>query len=409
MISQSNYPADPRVRREAEALENAGYEVDIICLPQKGQAKVESFGGVTAYRILNDQRSESMARYFLHSTRFFITAFFKLQQLNSRRKYDLIQIHNMPDSHVFIALMQKLAGTPIVLDIHDLTPELFQSKWNGKKENFILSVVKIAEKMSCRFADKIITVTDGCKNLLIQRGVPDDKVTLILNTPDEFIFKFDAEREFKVINEGLRLIYHGTVAERFGIHLAIEALKYVNEEIPGSIFKVYGKYDDSYKRRLREQIKELGLENNVSLDGRFLIEKIYEFIKASDIGLVPYMNNLYMNLALSTKTFEYAAAGLPVVSTRLQTLVNLFDEEKITYSEPDNARDLADKIIMLCRDPEKRKLQAINAKKALANISWHVMSKRFLNLIDTTIADKRTIKKVNFDAGRKIKDYNKVL
>lgn len=410
MITQSNYPADPRVRRQAEVLEKAGYEVDIICLPQRGQSRVESFGKITAIRILTDKRSETISTYLLQSIFFFIRAFFKLQQLSFFKRYDLIQIHNMPDWHVFTAVFHKIAKVPVILDIHDLTPELFESKWEHKRKSLIFAIVKFAEKLSCSFADKVITVTEGCKELLVKRGVPPEKITVILNTPDENIFKFDDTREFKAITNRLRILYHGTVAERFGIHLAVEAMKSINERIPGSTFNVYGKYDDSYKEFLKRQIAALGLENSVFLGGRHLLEDIYEFIQHSDIGVVPYMNNLYMNIALSTKSFEYAAAGLPVVATRLRTLALTLDDTTMTYSEPDSAKDLAEKIISLALNPERRKTQALNARKALSGISWRVMAKRYLNLIDTEASAKKSIRKDLFtkQSGAK-RDFKKAL
>lgn len=409
MISQSNYPADPRVRRQAEVLANAGYEVDIICLPQKGQSRVQSFGKVTAFRILSDKRSETISTYLVQSIFFFIRAFFKLQQLSFSRSYDLIQIHNMPDWHVFTAIFHKIAKVPVVLDIHDLTPELFESKWERKRKTIIFYIIKFAEKISCRFADKVITVTEGCKEILVKRGVPSEKITVILNTPDENIFRFDDKREFKILNRGVRLLYHGTVAERFGIHLVVEAMKYINEKIPGSTFKVYGKYDDSYKDFLEKQIVSLGLENSVFLGGRHLLEKIYEFIQDADIGVVPYMNNLYMNIALSTKTFEYAAAGLPVVATRLKTLALTFDDSTITYSEPDNVSDFVDKVVALALDPIKRKTQAINAHNSLSGISWNIMAKKYLNIIDTAIAERKTFRRDMFsNESENRRHYKKV-
>lgn len=410
MISQSTYPSDPRVRRQAEVLEKAGYEVDLICLRQKTHTPVQKYGAVTAYRIMNDQRNESIAKYMVRSLGFFVKVFFKLRQLNKIRKYDLIQIHNMPEFHVFTAFLNKIAGVPVVLDIHDLTPELFESKWNHKINKIFLPVIKFAEKISCRFSDKIITVTDACKELLIKRGVPSEKITLILNTPDEHIIKFDPSREYKTINSGLKLIYHGTIAERFGIHDAIEALSHINKKIPNSTFTVYGKYDDSYKAKLYRQISELGLKNNVILEKRYLLEDIYLFIKKSDIGVVPYVNNPYMNIALSTKTFEYAAAGLPVVSTRLKTLAALLDDNAITYCEADNPKDMAEKIIWMCQNPDILKMRAMNARKAISGIAWPVMAQRYLNLIDSAIAERKSIHRVDFDPKEKrLKDYTKVL
>jgi glycosyltransferase involved in cell wall biosynthesis len=407
MISQSSHP-DPRVRREAEALADKGYEVDIICYAeQKSEPKKEKFGSITVYRILLERRFDSVPKYFFYSMLFFIRTFFKLQILSLVRGYDLIQIHNMPDFHVFTALFQKLAGIPVVLDLHDLTPELFESKWEGKKSSSILGIVKFAEMISCRFTDKLITVTDACKENLTNRGIHPDKITIVMNTPDNRIFRYDNNRGYKIIKKNAKLIYHGTVAERFGLHVAIQALKYINNRVPGSTLTIYGGYDKSYKIYLQDQIKELGLEDNVYLMGIHNLEEIYGFIQESDFGVVPYLDNLYMNLALSTKMFEYNASLLPVVASKLRSFSKIFDNDSIAFTEPENALDLADKIIKLCFNPDKRRMLAENAYITLQNISWEVMSERYIKLINSTIIDsrqahKKIIRQQNRVIGRRV-------
>lgn len=387
MITQSAYPNDPRVRRQAEVLNSAGIETDIICLKLDGQADREIFGLVTAVRILKNERQEKMIPYVLQTFVFFIKAFIEIQKLYKKRKYSIIQIHNMPDFHVFIAVLQKIAGVPVVLDIHDLTPELFSSKWSGFKHKILKSVVESAEKISCKFSSHVITVAPKCKEILVSRGVPPDKVTLVLNTPNKDIFNFDAGRRYEVINDNAKLMYHGTVAERFGLHLAVEALPAILKKIPGSTLNIYGKYDSSYQKRLENLIKDMGLEKNVFLNGRLTFEEIYKVIQKSDFGVVPYVNNEYMNLALSTKTFEYAACGLPVVATRLESLALTFPDNSLTYVS-DNSAEIAEKIIRLCRNPEERKSKAFKALEVLEDISWDVMSVRYLNLMRSLIKEK---------------------
>ncbi|MGE5499170.1 MAG: glycosyltransferase, partial [Syntrophothermus sp.] len=110
---------------------------------------------------------------------------------------------------------------------------------------------------------------------------------------------------------------------------------------------------------------------------------IYEIIKINDIGLVPYMNDPYMNLALSTKTFEYAAAGLPVVSSNLYSLSLIFDNSSIKFAQADNAKDFADGIVDLCLHPEKRMEISQNASKVINAISGTVMGKRYLKLVES--------------------------
>jgi glycosyltransferase involved in cell wall biosynthesis len=389
MISQSGYN-DPRVRREAQTLADAGYEVDILgTYLDKDEARVIKSSGITFYGIIVHQRHESMVRYSLHSFHFFIRIFLKLQYLSFFKRYDLIQIHNMPEFHVFTTIFQKLAGIPIVLDLHDLTPELFGCKWDNRKNSWLIAIIKYVERISCKYSDKLITVSSVCKDNLVNRGIPGDKITLVMNTPNEKIFKSDQGREYNTILSGAKLIYHGTVGERFGLHIAVEAMKYLNEQIPGSILTIYGHYDSSYRAYLEELIKKFNLESNVILNGTHSQDIIYEKIKESDFGIVPYSDNSYMNLCLSTKMFEYNASLLPVVATRMKAPAMIFGDDSIGFITPDRPREMADKIIELCSDPDKRKKMAINAFNIIQSISGHIMSDKYLNLIDSTIIEKK--------------------
>jgi glycosyltransferase involved in cell wall biosynthesis len=245
------------------------------------------------------------------------------------------------------------------------------------------------KRLSCRFSDHVITVTEGCKEILSSRSAPPEKITLVLNTANTSLFNYYKEREFKVITSGARLLYHGTVAERFGVHVIIDALPKILEKIPQSVLIVHGKYDADYKEYLNTKIKNLNLEESVILGGPQTHEELYEIMKNVDMEVVPYIGNEYMHLTHSTKAFECAAAGLPVVATRLRTLNMAFDDNAVCFAEDRNSEDFANKIIELCLNPEKRRNLSINAHKAVALISGDIMEERYLNLIEEITGLKR--------------------
>jgi len=381
MISQSPYPFDPRVRRQAEKLVREGFEVDILCLPSKDETD-QNYGKINAYRILNkNPGQENIRKYLWLAFKFFIKTFFLLQRLHRTRKYALIQVHNMPEAHVFTTILQKLMGVPILLDIHDLTPELLTSKWNTKFSSRIKPFIIFIEKLSCRFADQMITVTEGCKEILVGRGVPPEKITLVLNTASTSIFQFNENRRFRKISNGVKLLYHGTVADRFGLHIVIDALPLLLKQIPGSILMVYGKYDADYRQYLVNKIKELHLEKNVILGDVKTHEELYDIMNEADIEVVPYISNEYMNLSLSTKIFECAAVGLPIIATNLRTLRLTFDHNAVRYVTDQSPEDFAFQIAHLCLNPEERMEMVQHAYRAITDISGDIMEKRYSNLV----------------------------
>ena len=105
----------------------------------------------------------------------------------------------------------------------------------------------------------------------------------------------------------------------------------------------------------------------------------------SDIGVVPYLNSDYMNISHSTKTFEYAASGLPVVVTKLSALYETFGENGLAYVENLNPESLSEEIINLCLNPVRRMEVSKNAFKKLEGISETVMGERYVTLIENNI------------------------
>lgn len=382
MIVMSRYPNDPRVRREAEALREAGIDVDIFCLRGAGERARESFGSITAYRIMRERDKEGLGAYLVLSVLFTVWATIRLLVRSTRTRYDLIQAHTMPDYLIFCGLFHKMLGRPLVLDLHDLSVELFDSRWGRRRSAMLLPVVAFVERVSCKLADHLISTSEGFEQRLIERGNDPDDITMVLNTADPSIFSYDGSRTFEPIERNARLLYHGTVAERFGLVMAIDALALVRKEIPGATLRVYGKYDPSCRAQMEAKIAALGLDDAVSLGGWKSFEEIAEIIDDSDIGVVPYLANDFMQLALSTKTFEYAASGLPVVASRLDPVTSVFDDDAVALFTPDDPQAMADQVVALCRDAGERARKVERAEAAVEAISGTVMAERYVGLVN---------------------------
>ena len=111
----------------------------------------------------------------------------------------------MPDYLVFATYIHKIFGVPVLLDMHDLTVELFKEKWSPKTYKVFKPILILIEKISSKFANHLLTVTRECIDILVSRGLPRNKISLILNTADESNFEYDYLRKFEVITNSLRL------------------------------------------------------------------------------------------------------------------------------------------------------------------------------------------------------------
>ena len=381
MVVFMTYPQDPRVRREAAALARAGYEVDVLCLRGPGQPREEVCEGVRALRIMAVPRDkERLSRYLLHTLAFTLKALAAVTVRSHRRGYRLYQVHTMPDFLIFSCLAARLGGRPVILDLHDLSVELFESKLAGARRS-LMRLVAWQERVACAFADHLITTSEGFRARLLARGQPADKITLVLNAADPLIFQYHAERRFEPIGADLRLLYHGTVAHRFGLHEAISALTLIRARHPGVRLAIHGKYDPAYRRSLEAQAARLGVTDCVHFGDWLTPAQLVAALRAADLAVVPYLRDAFMELAISTKTLEYAATGLPAVASRLHSMTSLFGDDAVTYVEPGDHRALAAAVLALAADPETRRRQSLAACEAQSRCSGAVMAERYTRLV----------------------------
>lgn len=386
MVVFSAYPEDPRVRREAEALMRRGYAIDVFCCRMNYQEAEDVVNGVSVYRIMDTpEDKEHIVKYIFYTLKFTKKAFFAITKRDKIQNYDLFHTHNMPDYLIFACHVAFRKKKPVILDLHDLSVELLGSKMSGLKKQLLLPLVRLQEKAACNKAAALITTSIGFKDRLMQRGHSEEKITLVLNTADPDVFQYEANREFIKKDKDIHLIYHGTIASRFGLALIIEAINILRNQIPGICFELYGRYEITYKKVLEDLVRKYDLYDNVILGGWKPREEIAEIIKRIDFAVVPYLYDEFMNLATSTKTYEYAIAGIPIIASRLDSITSLFSDEAVTYFNPGDYRDLADKILLLSQDPETQRKQNIKAYEAQKGISYDIMAGRLYNLVDSLI------------------------
>jgi hypothetical protein len=197
----SYYPFDPRVRRAAEALIEKGYSVDVICLRSQGEDKFSTYHGVNIYRLPLGIKRGGYLRYIYNYGMFFMLSFIMLNYLDRKQRYSAIHVHSLPDFQVFIAYFQKRRGAKIILDLHEAMAEIFAARFNKDMGSFLVRFPLFLERVSHAFAHQIITVNDTIKELYMKRGIPGEKITVIMNSPDQVLVKKkDTERLIKELN-----------------------------------------------------------------------------------------------------------------------------------------------------------------------------------------------------------------
>lgn len=381
MITFSPYPVDVRVRREAEALVDRGDSVDVLCLREDNQPKAESVNGVRAIRLsVGKYRGASAIMYLFKYVLFFTMTSCRLLALHVRNRYEIIQVHTMPDFLVFVALLPKLFGAKVILDVHDLMPELYRSKFGLRQSHTLIRLITWVERCSIGFADRAIAVHRPHLEALVSHGNPAHKFIILLNLPDPKIYTARAEIA-AASRLGFVLEYHGSVVKRYGLHVALEALAAVRGKIKGLEFRILGLGEEI--PHLTQLVKELDLSDCVSIREDMLPpEEFIPMILDADAGLVPMLDDDFTKYGLPVKLLECVKLGLPVICSRTAAIEAYFDDSMVLYANPGDADDLAEKILELYRSPRKRKELVAHADSFNRDYTWDKQKEAYYNLID---------------------------
>lgn len=379
MVVYSYFPQDVRPRREAEALINAGYTVDIICLRVPDQTKFENIYGVNTYRVNISKSKSSRRKYILLYASFFIRSFFLLNRLFLINRYAVIHVHNMPDFLVFLGVIPKIFGSKVILDLHDPTPEMLITKFAEEGNSWLTKMLKWQEKASIKFAHKIITTNKSFVDKFISRGCPPDKINIVMNSPQDSIFsKFETTSKANSHENKFIVMYHGIIITRYGFEELLNAVNLLRTKIPGLELRIYGTGEDM--PIFLELVKKLNLNNIVKYFGQVSIEKIVEIIPECNVGIIPNRLTPFTRINFPTRIFEYLYMKKPVVVPRTEGINDYFNEGSIFYFDAGDAENLANVIFNVYSDVGKTKEIINKGYEIFQKHQWEIQSKNLIKI-----------------------------
>lgn len=377
MVVLSSYPIDVRVRREAEALCDAGAEIDVLCITQRGELTKDNVNGINVFRLNLKRYRASKLRYLLEYALFFSWSFLKLTYLELRNRYDIIHVHNMPDFLVLTAIIPKLFGAKIVLDLHDPMPELFSSMINVDEKHYIVKILKFFEKICIKFANLVLTPNIAFKKLFVSRGCPDSKIQIVMNSPDEKVFKYhnNSLKESKYSSKFL-LMYHGAIVERHGLDIAIKAVAELKEKIPNIYMVIYGR--GNFLTKVEKLIDGLNLKDHFEIRGFAVVDEIAAFIPQIDIGVIPNRTNPFTQLNFPVRIFEYLINKKTVIVPETGGIKDYFDPESIYYFKPGDSANLAETIFRIYSNNGESKKTLEKSYAVYKNYTWELQKQQLI-------------------------------
>jgi glycosyltransferase involved in cell wall biosynthesis len=376
MVAYTRYESDNRVRRYAEALAKRGDRVDVVALRQEGQAASDVINGVRVFRIQRRVVSEkSRFTYLGKLFLFFVRSMVFLTREQFRDRYDLIHVHSVPDFEVFAAAYPK-----IILDIHDIVPEFYASKFKTSHDSLAFRMLVAVERLSTGFSDHVIAANHIWEKRLQDRSVRASKCTTMLNFPDTHDFQ---RRGRTRTDDKFIILYPGTLNYHQGLDIAIRAFARIKDQVPRAEFHIYGEGEQFAV--LQSLVTELRLQDRVFLKAMLPYHQITSIIENSDLGVVPKRGNSFGNEAFSTKILEFMAMGVPVIVPETAIDRYYFNDSVAKFFKADDEQSLADAMLLLITNPEMCRSLAKNADVFVKKYTWDENKDSYLDLVDSLV------------------------
>ncbi|HEY6394983.1 MAG TPA: glycosyltransferase family 4 protein [Candidatus Binataceae bacterium] len=380
IIAYTTYIHDGRVKRHAEALAQRGDQVDVISLATEGEAETS---GVNVIGLeMPRYRGASRTSYLRSYLRFFAKASAQAFRLSLKQRYDVVIVCTMPDAAVVCAILPRLLGSKVVLDVHDTMPELYQDKFGGTRGAVGARLLMAEERLSAWCADRVLAVHDLHRERLEEAGVPSQKIRVVMNSPDPRIFQTHSNGN-SVQRPAFMLACHGTITHRLGLDLAIEAIDRLKTQLPDLHLSVIGSGD--YLEQARAMVERLKLGSRITFRDPVPVEKLPALLQSADAGVVPNRPTSASHLMLPVKLLEYATLEIPVIAARLRTIEHYFGGGAVLFFEPEDSADLARAIEQLYRQPALRAQLARCARETLDELSWPLQRALYYRAIDSLL------------------------
>ncbi len=403
LVENMSFPRDRRVRQEAEALSTAGYRVSVVCPRGESQDRAfyEEVGRVRAYRYTQPWSGHGAATYALEYGWALLATALLLAWIGLRHGVNAIHAANPPDMFFLLAAPLKLLGVKFVFDQHDLSPEMYEAKFNGR--GMAYRVLQWLERATYRTADRVIVTNQSFAQIARERGrVRAEAVHVGRNGPDLDHFHRGVPRqELKQAARYLAL-YIGVMGKQDGLDRVIEAAHHiVHQRGRGDVhFALLG--DGDIVPQLRQRVRELGLEETVSLPGWMNDAQLLAYLSTADLCLAPDPPVRMNQLSTMMKIMEYMSCGLPIVSFDLLESRRSAGKAALFVVEDDTAQ-FGDAILHLLDDPARRaRMGAAGLARVRGTLHWGRSRESLLGAYAQLVAES-AVRKLDARARRGVR------
>jgi len=326
----------------------------------------------THQEIINDTGLENVTFHSIELKRKrifrYIEFFIKAKQITSKQRYDIIVA-----SDLYSLASACLSKTKkIIYDCREIYTELaaLESKYLYKKITYIY------ENYFLRYVNEIITTAKSDEKIL--KNIYNQHSHLswnqIYNYPIQILDskKIDIRKELNIQTNHKLIVYQGVIQKHRGVGQLIKLIS----RSQGLSAIIIG--DGEEKKYYQDLAKECSVQDKVFFVGKIPYLNLLQYTLACDIGwLVIKGHGISNQLALPNKLFEYAIAGLPVISSSLTNMKEIV--EKYNLGVVVNEDSIQEQLAAL--EEIKNNFKKVNTQNYI-KFSWSSQHQTLMNLIN---------------------------
>jgi glycosyltransferase involved in cell wall biosynthesis len=370
LVENNTYPFDFRVRREAQVLRDAGYEVTVIAPRGASQAWKEEIDNVRVYRFPAPPGGVGVLGYVFEFGFSTLAMLLVTIWVAISRGIDVIHAANPPDTLCAIGIVFKLFGKRFVFDQHDLSPETYLSRFEHPHKNFIYHVLCFVERCSYAAADAVIVTNESYKRVAVERGGKSpDKVFIVRNGPPLSYQPLEPYPDL-VRRADYLIGYIGTIGPQDGLDYWMRAIREMVFTLGRRDFMAIIIGSGDALAGVKALAKELDIERYVLFTGRLSETESRKYLSAVDVCVQPDPLSPLNDKSTMNKLMEYMALGKPTVAFDLAE-TRFSAQDAALYVRPNDEPEFAKKVSWLLDNPEKCKRMGEIGRERVANaLAW---------------------------------------
>ena len=386
LLQNEPVPSDRHVWNQTSALARAGYDVVVICPKgeDRDRAATEVLDGVEIHRY-EPRRAEGGALTYAVEYSSALWSIARLaRQLARERPFDVVHACSPPDVLLLAALPLRRRGTRLIFDHHDLTPELYASRFGGEG-GAVHRATLGAEQIAFRLADVVLSVNESYRRIAITRGRRNPEDVFVVRTgPD--LTRFVQVPADPLLKRGKAhlLSYAGVMGPQDGVDHALRALALLRDRREDWHAIFMG--DGEVLPKMRHLNAALGLQDLVEFTGWVEHDEIGRVLSSSDVCLAPDPSSPLNDVSSMVKLSEYMAMSRPIVSFDLEES-RIAAGDAADFATGGDEADFARLVDGLLDDSARRRaMGAAGRERAERVLAWEHQERALLAAYDRALA-----------------------